>query len=342
MRNFGFFPTMIWAGALPWAAALLLATTQPGSAADAPATEISPKGISPSDWNRSLIRQGHASERLGQKQDALADYTLAIESQVLAGNDRVQALFDRGLLLDGLGRLTDALADYNAALSMSPQFVAALNNRASIYTRLGRLAEARSDYLSALSAGGPESRYSYFGLGQIAEVQGSPTEAKDFYSRALAADPNFALASERLAALSDARQIFSPLSPTAGAIGRSAEDMPGSGSGTDVHPKTLIPDPILTAVENAPPHVPSSAPALRDAQVQLGAWRSPERAVEGWNQARVLAGEILGGFSPRIVAVDLPGAGRYYRLRVAVVRNGPRAFCAALAAKGLDCIPARD
>ena len=37
---------------------------------------------------------------------------------------------------------------------------------------------------------------------------------------------------------------------------------------------------------------------------------------------------------------DLPGKGRYYRLRV-VAPDG-RQLCAVLTAKGLDCIPARD
>ena len=79
----------------------------------------------------------------------------------------------------------------------------------------------------------------------------------------------------------------------------------------------------------------------REPQVQLGAWRSPENAAKGWTQARQLAGEALDGLSPRIVAVDLPGVGRYYRLRVAAAQTSPRALCVALAAKGLDCFPAQ-
>ena len=50
------------------------------------------------------------------------------------------------------------------------------------------------------------------------------------------------------------------------------------------------------------------------------------------------AGGALSGFSPHIAAVDLPGKGRYYRLRVET-QDGKR-LCAVLVAKGLTCIPA--
>ena len=64
-----------------------------------------------------------------------------------------------------------------------------------------------------------------------------------------------------------------------------------------------------------------------------------EEAGQGWNSALKRSGGLLTGLSPHIVAVDLPGRGRYYRLRV-----GPAGdkLCAALQAQGVDCIPARD
>jgi hypothetical protein len=77
-------------------------------------------------------------------------------------------------------------------------------------------------------------------------------------------------------------------------------------------------------------------------QVQLGAWRSEAEANEGWAHALQRAGDALKGFSPRIVAVELPKVGRYYRLRVAAGQEGARGLCATLAAKGLDCMPVRD
>ncbi len=290
----------------------------------------SPAASSTQDWNRSLLARGHDSERLGAKDDALADYTLAIESGALTGDDQVRALFDRGHLLDAMGRLREAAEDYSSALLLSPNFAAARNNRADIYRLLGRLPEARSDYLAVIATGSPQSQYSYFGLGQLAEMQGKKADAEALYRCALAADPHYNSASERLAALAgdSSPSPFFPSAPEQVAPDR-APQLSASPSASSENKNTQSPKPMQ--IDSA-----------HGGQVQLGAWRSLEKASKGWSEARQLAGETLEGLSPRIVAVDLPGAGRYYRLRVAATQSGSRALCMALVAKGLDCIPARD
>jgi hypothetical protein len=62
----------------------------------------------------------------------------------------------------------------------------------------------------------------------------------------------------------------------------------------------------------------------------------------GWNKAVKDADGLLSGYSPHIVAADLPGKGRYYRLRVSVEFGSPASLCQSLAARGLDCMPARN
>jgi len=316
--------------ALVLAWALLPLGIAASSAAWGQAVFPSPAASSTQDWNRSLLARGHDSERLGAKDDALADYTLAIESGALTGDDQVRALFDRGLLLDAMGRLREAAEDYSSALLLSPNFAAARNNRAEIYRRLGRLPEARSDYLAVIATGSPQSQYSYYGLGQIAEMQGKEADAEALYRCALAADPHYNLASERLAALAgdSSPSPFFLSAPEQVAPDRASE-LEASPSASAENKNTQSPKPMQVAGEHG-------------VQVQLGAWRSLEKASKGWSEARRLAGETLEGLSPRIVAVDLPGAGRYYRLRVAANQGGSRALCMALVAKGLDCIPAKD
>ena len=61
-------------------------------------------------------------------------------------------------------------------------------------------------------------------------------------------------------------------------------------------------------------------------------------AKRSWKHALAEAGEVLAGFSPRIVVVDLPGRGRFYRLRVA--SDDVRQLCAALAGRDVPCIQA--
>jgi hypothetical protein len=78
-------------------------------------------------------------------------------------------------------------------------------------------------------------------------------------------------------------------------------------------------------------------------EVQLGAWRSQAEAEAGWDKARGAAPGPLGRLQPHIVMADLPGRGRYYRLRVAATPGQSRAgLCDRLVAQGVACLPARD
>jgi tetratricopeptide (TPR) repeat protein len=290
-----------------------------------------------------LIEAGRALEMSGQKDEALVDYTRAIESHALDRDERARALFDRGLLLDGMSRLDDALQDYSAALSVSPKFAAALNNRANIYRRLRRFVEAQRDYRASLAAGNPQIQYPYYGLGQIAEAQGKMDQARNFYAKALAVDPDFVLASQKMAAL-NAPQAIHLRPPQKIAQARKA------ATPVILRPPAPRPTPMhLRPPETVPASYDRDSPALKPAldqtglsgQVQLGAWRSEAEATAGWNKAVRQAEGVLEGYSPHIVAVDLPGAGRYYRLRITADKGGSKALCAALTARGLACIPAR-
>ena len=89
---------------------------------------------------------------------------------------------------------------------------------------------------------------------------------------------------------------------------------------------------------------PSLRPAITDAllsktrQVQLGAWRSEDEAVGGWDQDVQRAGTTLSTRSASIIPVDIPGKGRFFRLRVTPSGN-VMAFCASLEAADVDCMP---
>jgi cell division septation protein DedD len=90
------------------------------------------------------------------------------------------------------------------------------------------------------------------------------------------------------------------------------------------------------------------APALRPAigsgpqptprLVQLGAWRSQAEAEAGWDRARRKGGSALDGLANIIQPADLPGRGRFYRLRVVPGPAGARSLCETLRASGLDCL----
>lgn len=321
--------------------------------------------ITPIQRARLLIYHGLAEELLGITDAATRDFTTAVNSRALPPDELSQALLQRGFLRDGQGRLNEAASDYSAVITAGGEGVAtALTNRANVYRRQNLFTEAKRDYQAALAAGG-KAQYAWYGLGQIAEVQGDALSARGFYAKAIAADPTYTLASARLTALGG---------PPEGAIANPPAPIslkPPAQSEPTVQSASL---PVRTATATLPADTPivlhpprrSSAPlpaprpastagtpaaTLRPSidqfpgrgEVQLGAWRSEAEARTGWKKAAIQARDLLAGLQPRVVAVDIPEKGRYYRLRVSPAARVSRSqFCDALAAKGVACFAARD
>jgi len=300
---------------------------------------------------RLVADRGRAEEAKGMREQALLDLTQAIDMRALPAAEQARLIFDRGLILDTQGWLDDAAGDYSAAIKLAPRFAPALNNRANVYRRQNRLAEARRDYLASLTAGNAQPEYSWYGLGEVAEAAGDARAARQAYGRALAANPAYQLAAERLAALGG--DISAPvtvihLKPPKEAAGAEAGPITLKPPKADAGPVAGLNPPQPDMANMAPAHFdpgPDLRPALDDstkAQVQLGAWRTEEEAGAGWNRAKRQAGDLLDGLSPHIVAAEVPGRGRYYRLRAGPVAGAADELCAALTARGQDCIPARD
>jgi tetratricopeptide (TPR) repeat protein len=265
----------------------------------------------------------------------------------LPRDEREQALLQRGFLLDSMGRLGDAAGDYSAVIAMKGVASAtALNNRANIYRRQNRMTEAQRDYRAALAMSGSRPQYSWYGLGQIAEAKGDAEGARRFYAQAVSADSGYALASERLAALGGAPDMTRDPGIV---VLRPPRSMTAT-SNADFVPAPIGPTPIVLRPPSRAPaarHPLGLRPALdaappRAGEVQLGAWRSEAEAREGWKKAVGRAAGALEGLSPHIVIADLPGRGRYYRLRTSPGAGGAARLCAALAAVRQDCLPARD
>lgn len=92
--------------------------------------------------------------------------------------------------------------------------------------------------------------------------------------------------------------------------------------------------------------VPRLRPSILDdaipaaaAQIQLGAYRAEADATKDWNRFADSAQGLLDGLTPEIAAVDLPGRGRFYRLRLGPLDDGSAAaLCAKLKDRGLACI----
>jgi len=306
--------------------------------------------LMPRDRARVLVDRGLAHGMLGEHDAALLDFTDAINGHVLTSPDQARALYDRGVTLDALGQTEDAIGDYSAAIHLDPRYAAALNNRGNAYRRLGRLAEAAADYKASLAAGNAHVEYPNYGLGLIAEAQGDPALARSYYTAALSANPQFALAQERLTALTTAPAAATPVARATAppSTGDAPIVLHPPQEAVHLHaPRDAVhfhhPRPVRAAI--APP-APGLKPALgestRAQTVQLGAWRNEADAADAWNDIVSVAGNIMAGMSPQVVPVDLPGKGRYYRLRAGPIYDGADRLCAALIAKKLGCMVVRD
>lgn len=350
--------------------------------------------ISASERARLVLYHGLAEELLGVHETATHDFTAALDSHALPPEERAQALLQRGFLRDGEGKLNEAIADYSAVIALHGEGLAtALNNRANVYRRQNKLDDAKRDYRAAFGAGS-KGQYVWYGLGQIAEAQKDILTARDYYARAIIVDPNYALASERLAALggppdsvvasSQAPILLKPpaVQPTlsaktvqpAGADSpritlRPALDQPAKPP-APVQPakppvaeqasqrpaadqpvkqpaveQSTLPAPEQPAKPPAPVQSARQPAADQSAkgEVQLGAFRSEAEARAGWSKAQAQAADLLAGHQPHVVMTDLPGKGRYYRLRTGPAPGvSQRQFCDSLSAKGVGCFPVRD
>jgi len=325
--------------------------------------------LSALERGRLLMDRGLAHEILDARDDAMADFTAALNTHALPADERAQVLLQRGFLLDGMNRLDDAAKDYSAAVALKGSTLAtALNNRANIWRRQGKLAEARRDYQAALSAGSGRPQYPWYGLGQIAEAQNDTNAARGFYAKSVAADPSYSLAAARLAELGGPPEgtLAEPdtivLRPPKGikpapepvADKTIAEDKPvvlkpPPRKATPAQPKILAgfkPAPVSRPVRKAManlalrPALDGPSAAASGPEVQLGAWRSEPEAQDGWTKARRKAGVVLNGYAAHIVRVELPGRGIYFRLRVHA--SNPAKLCADLQAQSLDCVRIRD
>jgi len=305
------------------------------------------RGVSANDKGCLLLYRGLAWELLGAHDAAMGDFTQALDTHALPPDERSQALLQRGFLQDGLGHLNEAVRDYTAAIALKGYSAAtALNNRANIYRRQNKLEEARQDYLAALSADGRPPQYSYYGLGQIAEAQHDSSAARAFYVEAVIADPDYSAASERLTALGGLPD--SALFDRGERIMLRAPD----GKKADVaSAPDAFPRGRATSARLPPGNELALRPALDQsdlraldtdaAEIQLGAWRSAAEAHTGWEEAKARADGALDGLSPHILVAELPGKGRYFRLRVSPGENGTE-VCVRLVAKAVPCFPVRD
>src|SRR5437879_4085892 len=104
---------------------------------------------SPSSEARKRFADGQRRESQGQREQAIADYTLAIR----LSSGYAAALHNRGKLYFDLGEKQKALEDLSSAIRLRPSDAQALALRGNIYRALDRLSEAAVDWQQAADLG---------------------------------------------------------------------------------------------------------------------------------------------------------------------------------------------
>lgn len=187
-------------------------------------------------------QRGDARMRTGANNEAVSDYTAALQSSP----NLLWGYYGRGQAHLALGNAQPAIADFNAALRVKPDSINVLvlrgraNNLAKSYdaaiadltdalvhpkvaallpkeragifaqrafalAKADRAAEAHTDIVEALRLA-PQIPFAIAVSGLVDEKQGRMSEARDAYNRALAIEPNIALAKAGLERIAGAPQ----------------------------------------------------------------------------------------------------------------------------------------
>jgi tetratricopeptide (TPR) repeat protein len=310
-------------------------------------TALDISALPATEREHALLQRGFLRDGLGQLDQAATDYSAVI---ALNGDSLATALDDRANIYRRQKRFRDAQRDYQTALSVEgakPQYA---------WYGLGQVAEAQGDpflarelYAKAVAADPGNALASE----RLKALGGPPDRVlANLQDRIVLHPPKPAPAIEAVLKVTreatgtivlQAPESAAPAAVLPIALHPPGHEMPNqAGPSLAAQParKISVVEPVLR------PALDQGGATARSAgsgqEVQLGAWRSEGEANAGWNEAKSRAGGALDGLSHHIVTADLPGKGRYYRLRVAITGQSGIAFCADLSAKGVACLPTRD
>ena len=162
---------------------------------------IESRELSPELLANSLLNRALAYQQQNKQTEAIDDYSAALAIDAMSAGLRATALYNRGLSQQKLVLMTLAIEDFTSALMLNPTFSHAFYSRGNALRDSGQLLFALSDFERALKFNHPDPARVYFSQAQTYELLQRPIDARRSLEAALAANPNFVLAKEKLAAL---------------------------------------------------------------------------------------------------------------------------------------------
>jgi len=151
-------------------------------------SEISNSELTPSDPAEKKVDQGIASYNSGNLEQAIQDFTEAIELDP----DYALAYFKRAVAFRILGDYEQAIADYDQAIRIDPKESNAYNNRGWCYFNLGDYEQAIADYSHAIEVDPNNSHFTapYNNRGWVYYLQAHYDQALDDFNRAISLNPS--------------------------------------------------------------------------------------------------------------------------------------------------------
>ena len=144
-----------------------------------------------------LFQQAYERQMKGELEEAVTLYKKSIETHPTA-----EAYTFLGWTYSFMGRLDDAIEECHKAITQDPDFGNPYNDIGAYLIEKGELDEAITWFQKAMQARRYESpAFPHLNLGRVYERKGQWTEAIDSYKKALALNPNYALAKKALGRL---------------------------------------------------------------------------------------------------------------------------------------------
>ena len=171
------------------------------AAAKAYGQAIESRQLEPEVLANALLNRGLAFQRLNEHELAIDDYTAAMRIDAMSAKLRALALYNRGLSYQRLKQNAPATEDFTSALFLDSQFSHAYYSRGVLLRDNGQHLFALADFDKALRFHYPDLARVYFAQSLTFEKLGRKTDARDSLNNALAANPRYEPAIQRLALL---------------------------------------------------------------------------------------------------------------------------------------------
>ncbi len=165
---------------------------------------IEARDLAPELLANALLNRALALQQQNKQAAAIDDYTSALSLDAMSADLRATALYNRGLSQQKLSKATLAIEDFTSSLLLNPTFAHAFYSRGNALRDSGQYLFALSDFERALKYNHPDPARVYFSQAQTFELLQRPIDARRALEAALGANPNFALARDKLAAMGDA------------------------------------------------------------------------------------------------------------------------------------------